>query len=260
MPSPFPGMDPYLEVDEWQEYHVNFIVEIQRQLMPLLRPRYRARIERRVYLERETSQAQQFQPDVQIQRRRSPSKARSTQAVVATIEPKVYQLPMPEEHREPFLTIRDYKANEVVTVIELLSPTNKRPGSDGFREYHKKRDKLLKMQVQLVEIDLLRGGSRLRTVSPLAESTDYCAYVHRHGEFPDVEVYEWGLRDPLPTIPVPLAEPDGDVPLNLQAAFTHFYDDGFYGDIVDYDVPLAPPLRRADVTWAKRILAKRNAR
>lgn len=40
MPSPFPGMDSYLEGSEWSSLHVELSSEIARQLAGKLRPNY----------------------------------------------------------------------------------------------------------------------------------------------------------------------------------------------------------------------------
>jgi hypothetical protein len=62
-----------------------------------------------------------------------------------------------EDHRVPFLEIRDRQSRELITVVELLSPANKRAGADR-EQYMAKREELLKSAAHFVEIDLLRGG------------------------------------------------------------------------------------------------------
>ena len=111
---------------------------------------------------------------------------------------------MPERKRQAFLTIRERETMTVVTVLEVLSLDNKRSGSDGRREYLRKREAVLESDVHLVELDLLRAGTRLPTVEPLPPGACY-AYVSRADRRPQVEVYAWTLRQSLPTIPVPLA-------------------------------------------------------
>jgi hypothetical protein len=123
------------------------------------------------------------------------------------------------ERREAFLTIRERESMKVVTVIEFLSPANKRRGSDGRREYLQKREQVLSSDTHLVELDLLRGGQRLPTVDPLPE-TDFSVFVCRAQRRYQAEVYAWGLRQPLPRIPIPLAGNDPDVEVDLQAVFT----------------------------------------
>ena len=259
MPSPFPGMDPYFETDEWQEFHVQLIVEIHHRLNPLIRPKYLARIELRVYLERHFTESVRL-PDVHIvQRSKSPGR-RSAGGGIATLKPRVYQLVRPEEHREPVLRIIDKESKQIVTAIEVLSPANKRPGSDGYFAYIDKREELLGKGVQMVEIDLLRGGARLPTAQPLEPTTDYCVFVHRKGSYPDVEVYEWELRDRLPTIPVPLAGDDPDVPLDLQQSLDSIYDSGGYDLALDYKPKLVPPVREPDSDWVRDVTRKARRR
>jgi hypothetical protein len=136
----------------------------------------------------------------------------------------------------------------VVTVLETLSPGNKRPGSDGRREYLKKREEILQSQTHLVELDLLRGGQRMPTVRPLP-SADYCAIVSRSQRRPRADAYVWTIRDPLPTIPIPLNKGDPDVALDLQAVCTTVYDRARYHLSLDYSASLAPPLSEAEREW-----------
>jgi hypothetical protein len=261
MPSPFPGMDPYIEMEEWQEFHVAMITEIWRQLSPLVMPKYFARVERRVFLERHFDDPTQFQPDVQISRRHKARKAVHTASgSVATIEPLEFVVPMPEEHREPYVILKNRRSREIVTVIELLSPTNKAAGSVGHREYSDKREQLLQSHVNLVEIDLLRKGIRPSTARPLPAWTDYCAFVHRQVKRPRAEVYPWTIRDPLPTIPVPLANGDPDVPLDLERAFHTVYDLAGYQLEIEYRAPPTPPLRKNDQSWLKQVLSNWRSR
>jgi hypothetical protein len=152
---------------------------------------------------------------------------------------------MPEEVREAYITILDREGLEVVTVIELLSPGNKRSGSDGRREYLSKREGILRSSSHLVEVDLLRGGARLPTVEP-PPPADYYVYVARALARPRIEVYPSSLRDRLPSIPVPLSGADPDAELDLQAAFERVYARVGYDYSLDYSRPVEPPLEEAD--------------
>lgn len=259
MPSPFPGMDPYLEMLEWQDLHVRLINAISRQLTPLVRPKYLARIERRVYVERWFDEPGVYLPDVELVRSGQPrasKRTKSTSAATATLEPHVYEVPLPAERRESYVVIKDVERRRVVTVVELLSPTNKAPGSDGAKLYAQKRAELLQSSANLVEIDLLRKGKRPLTVQAIPDSTDYCVFVHKAPRRSRVEVYEWSIRDPLPTFPVPLADGDPDVPLNLQQAFEEVYDEAGYDIELPYGRSLQPPPRKSDATWVRSLLSK----
>lgn len=257
MKSPFPGMDPYIESQEWTDFHHALIEMISELLVPEVEPRYLVRVERRVYVEHGATEEADFValgvPDVVVAEggRAATSQPAST---VATLEPVQCVLPMPVTRRESFLVIRDRESREVVTVIEVLSPANKRSGSDGRREYLEKRDDILQSQSHLMEIDLLRGGERLPVRSPLPPG-DYYAIVSRREERPHADVFSWSLRDPLPTIPVPLLRDDGEVPLNLAEAFALVYRRKRYDLSLDYSAKLSPPPTTDDAHWVEQLLA-----
>ena len=256
MPSPFPGMDPYMESQLWQDFHHTLITVLRESLWPRVRPRYVVRVEERVYVERQSDARRIIVPDVTMlehEGRQASATEAAVPASVTTIAPVVLTLPMPEHKRQAFLTIRERETMAVVTVLEVLSLDNKRAGSDGRREYLRKREAVLESDVHLVELDLLRGGARLPTVEPLPPAA-YYAFVSRADRRPQVEVYAWTLRQPLPTIPVPLAGDDADVGLDLQAIFATVYDRAGYTDSLDYRNPIEPSLSAADGAWVQQIL------
>lgn len=224
----FVGMDPYIERQYWEEFHQHMMASIQAQLLPELLPRgYDASLEQRVYLERHEPDEPRraFRADVAVH---TEMPSPSLGAGVALIEPETeaeiatLTLPMPEERREPYIVIHKLPERKLVTLIELLSPTNKNPETDGYRQYHDKRLQLLASPVHLVEIDLLRGGKRLPTIEPLPEA-DYYVYISRSEYRPAVTVIAWKLNRRLPRIPIPLLKGDSDAMLELQAA----YEDAF---------------------------------
>lgn len=262
MPSPFPGMDPYLEMEEWGDFHHTLMVEFKRQLVPQLAPKYITVVERRVYQEHAFDELSVFQPDVRISRGESgppqDGVAQPQPAIVGTVQPDIYAAPMPVEQREPFLEIRDSEGNEIVTVIEMLSPTNKARGSDGFHQYNDKRESLLLSFVNLVEVDLLRAGARPATTRPLPASTDYCAMVHRASRRGRIEVYQWRLTQAMPNVPVPLANGDPDAWINLQQAFNAVYDQSGYQYYLKYDRLLKPSPRPEDMPFISQALSQRN--
>jgi len=241
MPSRFPGMDPYLERDEWMSFHAAFVVEIASQLAPRIKPKYVARPERRVYIESDKPDDYRVADVAVIDDVPTAAVSTSASASVATIEPMLVDLPVALEMHETFLNIRLTDSREVIIVVELLSPTNKRPGSTGRREYLVKRQAALKSSAHLVEIDLLRGGSRMPTLQT-PPAGGYVAIVSRRERRPSAELFAWASSDPLPRIPIPLQTPDDDVPLDLQAAFTEVFDGLFYGESLDYERELDPPL------------------
>ncbi len=255
MPSPFPGMDPFLESQEWEDFHTRFNTVISDQLSPRVEPRYIVRVERRVYVESPTDEPPKFgRVDVAVLQPAGAVGAAATATEAATmLEPFECELPMPQEHREAYLVIRLRETMEVVTVLETLSPANKRAGGDGRQEYLEKRETVLQSQAHLVELDLLRVGLRLPTVTPLPPA-DYYAIVSRRRRRPKAAVYAWRLRDPLPTIPIPLKTGDPDVPLDLQAAFSTVYERARYQLSLNYADELRPPLSEADSEWCRRLL------
>jgi hypothetical protein len=206
-----------------------------------------------VYVEHDPiDELRYIQPDVAIAERRVPGEL-SAAGTAAVIEPVVLTVPVPVEQREAFLLIELRETREVIAVIEVLSPGNKRLGSDGRREYLSKRAEVLESRTHLVELDLLRGGERLPTVEPLPAG-DYYGFVCRGNRRPRVEVYAWGLRGSLPTIPIPLGADDPDASLDLQAIFTAAFDRAGFDYSLDYQVSLNPPLGGADQAWAKEML------
>jgi hypothetical protein len=257
MGSVFPGMDPYIEGQEWSDFHHHFIEDMHASLVAQLRPRYVVRVERRVYVEHHPEETpEHFRPDVTVLAEQAAA-SRSTRAeqgaAGVAVAPVVLHVPMPERVREAFLTIRPRGAEEVVAIIELLSPANKRRGADGRREYLEKREAVLESDTHLIELDLLRGGERLPTVEPLPPG-DYYALVCRGKRRPRAEVYAWSLRRPLPPVPVPLAHKDPDASLDLGALFTSAYDRAGYDYSLDYRRRPDPPLSEADAAWARPLL------
>lgn len=143
MPSPFPGMDPFIEGQHWPTFHNRMLSSVADRLVPLLRPRYMIFAEERIYLNHdvEEGQSRHFQPDIQITDRGQHAPRSGSATAIA--EPHRITLPMPEEVRERYLAIRTREDEQLVTVIELLSPANKRPGSYDRTLYLGKRDELI---------------------------------------------------------------------------------------------------------------------
>jgi hypothetical protein len=259
MPSPFPGMDPYVESQRWQGFHAAFIVELQTVLVPLVRPRYTVDIEEYILVEQPPEERRRFQPDVTIAEERAGTERRAEGSVAVVSPPALRRpvavtLPLPTHRRQRNVALRLRETGDVVTVIEVLSPAKKRPG--GARDYLDKREKLLLSEAHLVEIDLLRGGERLPTLDPLPPGDTY-VLVSRVEQRPVAEGWPWTLREPLPCIPVPLAGDDPDVTLGLQTLFTTVYDRAGYDYSLDYNREPEPPLTPEDAAWARELLAAR---
>jgi hypothetical protein len=259
-------MDPFVQMHEWDDFHHEFVGQIRAELAPQLAPRYFVRVERRVYLEKSApedeveAKLQQRVPDVSVLKRSPEVALQPTNGGTATIAaPRECIVPLGEEHREYFLLIRGTESHEVITVLELLSPTNKRAGADGRKIYLEKRQQILDGLSHFVEIDLLRGGQRLPLQTDLPLANDYYALVSRQNRRPRAEIYQWGLAELLPTIRIPLAKGDADVPLDLQAVFAATYDRARYDLSIDYKAPLVPPPTGDEESVLRDILAGKKA-
>ena len=246
MKSKFPGMDPFLEAQEWEDFHTTFNTVLREHLGPTLEPEYLVRIERRIYVEAVGVEPESMRrADIAIVAVDSGSATghRSHGAGSITAE---CELPMPIERQETYLVIRDRESMKVVTVIEVLSPSNKRRNGDGRREYLTKRVEILSSPTHLVELDLLRGGMRLPVVGALPPG-DYYAIVSRVQRRPRCEVYAWTLRDSLPPIPIPLKPGDDDAIVPLQEVFDTVYQRARYDLSIKYDATLDPPLNESEL-------------
>jgi hypothetical protein len=250
-------MDPFLEGQLWSDFHADFIPEIRARLVPRLAPDYVVNVEKTVYLLHDNDEVERLViPDVAVIESGNwtggvdlPEGGVAVAAVVRT-------LPQIKTVRHSYLVIRSRHGRDVVTVIELLSPWNK--SGEGRGEYLQKRDALLASPVNLVELDLLRGGPPLPTVERLPRG-DLFAFVSRGTQRPETDVYAWSLRRVLPSIPIPLAPGDADVSLELQLAFDETYDRAGYRYSVDYNATLEPPLSNQDAAWVCQLLERPKA-
>jgi hypothetical protein len=249
----FPGMDPYLEDPQiWHGVHNSLIVYIRDHLQPLLRPRYIAALEDRVFVE---GPDREIIPDVWL--RRSNGRSGGQAAVLATGNAPVIVEAHELEIHETYIEILDRQSGQrVVTTLEVVSPTNKYAGH-GRALYVDKQREVRASPVHLVEIDLLRTGPHVLAVPEwLARSQgdyDYLICVNRAvGRRTKFELYPCALRQPLPPIRVPLAEGDPDVILDLQAVLAHTYEAGSYRDRLNYGAPGVPPLAPEDQEWASQ--------
>jgi Protein of unknown function (DUF4058) len=256
MASPFPGMNPYLESpDLWTEVHHRLISAIAAAIEPNLPPNYRVAIEKRVYSQTPDDSVLVGIPDVAVLSRRTGT-ALPTATLVA--EPQAVNgaititLPMPEEVRESYLEIRDMAQGDVITSIEVLSPTNKRVGK-GRDAYLAKREDLFASATHLIELDLLREGLPFVRLESLPRSA-YRILVSRSERRPYAELYPAGLRQELPTIAVPLRSGDEMPLLPLQSLLLTLYDQARYDLAIDYQRDPVPALKGDDLMWCGELL------
>jgi len=263
MASPFPGMDPYLE-PFWRDVHARLIIYAADQLHGRLPGDLRARVEERIVVEPGQDVERSVYPDVRvIQRGRGGPAAAVAEAGLAVAEPLLIRLP-DEPATQTFIEIIDLGSGKrVVTVIEILSLSNKLRG-EGQDLYLQKRDELKQGGVSLVEIDLLRAGKRLLAVPsdriPDSHRTPYSVCVRRGWENTTMALYRVPLQERLPTISVPLRQTDQDVSLDLQPLVDQCYRNGGYDDDIDYKAPLDPPLGPDDAAWTDALLRSQGRR
>ena len=258
MPTSFPGMDPYLERPGfWEEVHTRLIVAIADNLSPAVMPRYRVGVERRTYLtvaEPPSRDISVGKPDVLVIEPRGNGGLALAPSPVAVASPQVANLPMPEEIIERYLTVREVASNKVITVIEILSPSNKLPGV-GRDQYERKRLQVLGSQTNLVEIDLLRVGEPLPMwVRDGDVISDYRIVISRSLQRPRADVYLFGVREPIPNFPIPLRPGENEPVLPLNQILHELYDRAGYDLAIDYSHPADPPLAEADTAWAENLL------
>jgi hypothetical protein len=251
-------MDPYLEHPAyWSGFHTRFIVAISASLSHLLPKGYYADVEQHVWLEgNEPNGREPFAvPDGYVAHKSATGEAGGGVAtLVATTPVTEVTLPKPVKRKgHKFVRIVDQPGNRVVTVIEVLSPSNKESGDDR-EAYLNKRNEYLLSGTNIVEIDLLRDGERVPFGRPRPPIADYYALVSRADRFPKASVWAFTVRDPLPVLPVPLKPADGAVPLDLRASLDRAYDDAAYQNRIDYTAPPALALRKPDAEWASDLL------
>jgi Protein of unknown function (DUF4058) len=262
MKSPFSGMDPYIEAcGLWGDFHSHLIEKIGEKLADAAPEHYLVRTGERSYVvlvESEGMKSHPFLPDVSVTSRRGRKKTLKKGGTALAepdreAEPVTMRAFIQEEHREAFVEIYETRHGQrLVTTIEVLSPSNKRPGTEGWELYQRKRQSLLLGNVNLVEIDLLRGGQRMPMVDPWPDSPYTMLVARARSQL--CRVWRAHYRRLLPVIPVPLAKPDSDIPLDVQPMIDEIYQRFRYPRSIDYSKPLTPPLDAAEAGWLKQHL------
>jgi hypothetical protein len=261
MPSPFPGMNPYLEHPEiWPGVHHLLISEIVRFLSPKLRPKYRVAVEVRMYESPNENSLLVGIPDLIVKRSSTVTNPETTNVAVAapTTKPTKVRVPVPEIIKEGYLEIREVGTEEVITSIEILSPANKRSGK-GRQIYEKKRLQVLGSLTHLVEIDLLRAGEPLPFFGNNI-SSQYRILVSRGNCRPNADLYAFNLQEVIPAFPLPLRRGDTEPVIDLQALLGEIYEIASYDFVMDYSRESVPPLLESDAVWADTLLREKGLR
>jgi hypothetical protein len=255
MPSPFPGMDPFIEAcGLWEDFHPKLIGEIERALAAIVPERYFVSLGVRSYIAIAGPEGKDFRPflpDVGVESPAAASASKRAAVAEGATESgaMAMQAFVAEPFRETFIEIIERDAERrLITSIEVLSPSNKRPRSKGRKLYLRKRQALLLGTANLVELDLLRGGERMPMMSPWPDSP-YALLVSREERAPSCTVWPAHFQRPLPIIPIPLAPPDADVRLDLKPLVAAIYARARYAGLLDYSRPLQPALTAEESAW-----------
>ncbi len=256
MPSPFPGMDPHLEDPGlWPDVHAQLISEVQGELNRQITPRYVARVERRVFILEESDPCRDLTlPAVRF------IPAGGYAATIAGPQLSRDVVPsfevtteIDQEIVESFVRVYDRRDRSVVTLIELLSPANKTPGSAGRRAYQEKRAEVLAAPAHFVEIDLLRTGTRAFVLQQLPPF-EYLVHVSRarvDGGRRRARVWPIPIDKRLPVVPVPLRAGDADAQLDLQRVLNAAYEHARYDLDVNYAGGPVPPVKGEHADWVR---------
>ena len=235
MPSPFPGMDPYLEGEMWVEFQHTFVNHISQQLMPLVRPKYVALLAKRYCKEQ-----------LAVTFRHQEGKSLSDRSQRFIID----EVPILS------IEIQDVAERRLVTLLEILSPVNKR--GKGAREYAQRRLEIMRTSTHLLEIDLLCQGRRIQLLREPPHAP-YYVYLSRSERRPYTQVWAIKLQQPLPVVPVPLLPPDADIALDLQAAINACFDLVGYEQLLDYRAEPPAGLSEEEQYWATTVIRQWQA-
>ena len=256
MNSPFPGMDPYLE-PHWGDVHHSLIQYLRDALQPNLPSDLRARVEERVFVESDLIARRRVVPDVRVFESPHPGGgvAVAERATADAIIPLLFEV-QAVEITEGFIEIRERGGGRVVTVIEVLSPSNKLPGP-GRKQYLRKQKEILESDASLVEIDLLRSGRRVLALPhgdiPKEHRAAHLVCISPGWRRTLRELYVMPLRQRLPVIGIPLREQDARIEVDLQKLLNRAYETGRYDNIA-YSEELDPPLGQDDAEWVASLL------
>jgi hypothetical protein len=253
MRNPFPGMNPYLEHPAlWHQGHNRLIVGIADAIADAIAPQYFVSIEQRIYQSFDDPQSLIGIADVGI--KHDPWSVEPNEqnegAVTTLTKPQRVQVEMPWEVKERYLEVREVATKELVTVIEVLSPTNKRTG-EGRSLYEAKRIKILTSMTNLVEIDLLRSGNSMMVQG--APQSQYRILVSRASDRPNADLFAFDIQETIPHFPVPLRGETPEPIVNLQTILNETYRRGRLDLLIDYSGEPIPKLGKRDRQWVEAL-------
>ena len=268
MKSPFPGMDPYIEAcGLWEGFHNKLIAKIAETIADVLPRGYIIDTPVRSYIvlaEAEGKKETLALPDATITHPTSGKKSRKSKGGAAVAEPDVDSGPVrmqafvAEEFEETFVEIYLQEEERVlVTCIEVLSPSNKRRRTKGWKEYKRKRQAMLLGQANFIELDLLRGGAKMPMRTPWPDCP-YTLLVCPSDDAPYCRVWKGYFDRRLPSIPVPLLEPEPDLTLDLQPLIDSIHDRFRYETQIDYTRSLTAPWSRSEAAAVRHLLKARR--
>ena len=268
MPSPFPGMDPFIEINpRWEGFHGWFMRELARQALPKAQALgCWIDVERTIYQRLPSGEVMVVgAPDDVVGAASvgaSWRKSRRQRGGVALLEPKaVHEVVLDPETlervKQDYLVVRELgQFQRVLAVVEVLSPANKE--GTYMPRYGEKRRRYLESGAHFMEIDLLRGGENpARNLFSELPATAYFIFVARKTALGRKEEgHPLSLRDPLPVIGLPLGPPRPDLPLDLAEAFRSAYHLSIRPGSIRYgqETPPPPPLNTADAEWAREVV------
>lgn len=240
-------MNPYFEqAVYWLDFHTEFLTALRRVLAPQVAPKYIVQLEEHIYIHDLPAEPRQRlgRADLSIV---EPGRGELPRTALGVLEaPAEVWLPEQDVERVPFLEVRDRQGRELITVIELLSPSNKRAGEDR-EQYLAKRRELLRSPAHLVEIDLLRGWPPM----PLKgrPDCDYSVLISRAEKRQAADFWPILLRDRLPVIPIPVRAPDIAARVDLQEVLHRAHDGPGYEHFI-YSGEPEPRLAPDAAAWA----------
>jgi len=261
MSHPFPGMNPYLENSAlWQQIHKRLIIAIADTLSPQVRPVFIVNIKERVYRYTNYDEELIDTSDVAVKASQSAKKSEMENFAVAglAVKPITVKLPIPETIRESYLEIVDINTKEVITIIEVISPKNKRSG-EGRKTYEQKRFQVLGSTSNLIEIDLLRDGESMDILDNYIKS-DYSILVSSFKQRPQADLYAFNLKENIPKFPLPLYEGDKEIIVDLQELINGIYERASYDLVIDYSQEPIPALSDENKVWVDEVLKEKGLR